>query len=68
MNVLNYFNGDGRAAASRPLVAPRPAVELDRQEAKIVAALAAIDADVVGLMEIENDSGPNSAIAQLTAA
>ncbi len=31
--------------------------EFDRQKAKIVAALAAIDADVVGLIEIENHPG-----------
>ena len=36
--------------------------EFVRQRAKIVAALVGIDADVVGLMEIENDSGPNSAV------
>ena len=28
--------------------------DLDRQQAKIVAAINALDADVVGLMEIEN--------------
>ena len=36
--------------------------------AKEVSALRAIDADVVGLMEIENDAGPNSALADLVAA
>ena len=44
------------------------ALELERQEAKIVSAITAIDADVVGLMEIENDGGPNGALAQLVAA
>jgi predicted extracellular nuclease len=49
-NVLNYFTTlDSRGATT--------AEELERQEAKIVAALAAIDADVFGLMEIENNGG-----------
>ena len=33
------------------------AEELTRQRDKIIAALAAIDADVVGLIEIENHPG-----------
>ncbi len=53
-NVLNYFTtldapnvpGDQRGANDPE--------EFERQEAKIVAALAAIDADVFGLIEIEN--------------
>lgn len=47
-NVLNYFNTlDERGADT--------AEEFTRQEAKIVSALTALDADVIGLMEIEND-------------
>lgn len=54
-NVLNYFTtldepgvpGDQRGA--------NDAEEFARQEAKIVSAIAAIDADVVGLIEIENN-------------
>ena len=64
-NVLNYFNGDGLGGGfptSRGALSP---FELERQSAKIVSALAAIDADVVGLMEIENDGGPNSALQEL---
>lgn len=65
-NVLNYFNGDGNGAG---FPTPRGAdsqVEFDRQSTKIVNAIAAIDADVVGLMEIENDGfGASSAIADL---
>lgn len=50
-NVLNYFTtltGPNARGANDP-------VEFERQEAKIVTALAAIDADVFGLIEIENN-------------
>ncbi|WP_116107440.1 ExeM/NucH family extracellular endonuclease [Lewinella sp. IMCC34191] len=47
-NVLNYFTTlDSRGANTES--------ELLRQEAKIVAALTELDADVVGLIEIENN-------------
>ena len=65
-NVLNYFTtldlpdtpGDQRGANS--------AEEFERQEAKIVAALDAIDADVFGLIEIENsdDDAPLDALVK----
>lgn len=46
--------------------------DLQRQQDKIVAAINALDADVVGLMEIENsaavDGVPDEALATLTAA
>jgi len=48
-NVLNYFTTLGSRGADTP-------EEFTRQRAKIVAALAAIDADVVGLIEIENNT------------
>ena len=47
-NVLNYFTTLGYRGAES-------AEEFDRQEAKIVSAIAEIDADVVGLIEIENN-------------
>ncbi|HWM16192.1 MAG TPA: ExeM/NucH family extracellular endonuclease [Microbacterium sp.] len=60
-NVLNYFTTltgpDARGA--------NDAVEFERQESKIVAALAEIDADVFGLIEIENNG---LALETLTAA
>ena len=52
-NVLNYFttltsqDADARGADT--------AAELERQQAKIVAAITEMDADVVGLIEIENN-------------
>lgn len=50
-NVLNYFvnfGGEARGAGNPE--------ELARQQAKIVAAVAELDADVVALQEIENSS------------
>jgi predicted extracellular nuclease/2',3'-cyclic-nucleotide 2'-phosphodiesterase (5'-nucleotidase family) len=49
-NVLNYFVTLGERGAET-------AEELEIQTSKLVAALAALDADVVGLVEIENDAG-----------
>ncbi|MEN8173591.1 MAG: hypothetical protein ABFS03_12025, partial [Chloroflexota bacterium] len=48
-NVLNYFTTFGSRGAD-------DAVEFTRQRTKIFAALAAMDADVVGLIEIENNN------------
>ncbi|HHJ06342.1 MAG TPA: ExeM/NucH family extracellular endonuclease, partial [Anaerolineae bacterium] len=54
-NVLNYFNGDGQGGG---FPTPRGAdtlVEFNRQRTKIITAILSIDADIIGLMEIEND-------------
>ncbi|WP_119395708.1 ExeM/NucH family extracellular endonuclease [Salinibius halmophilus] len=68
-NVLNYFNGDGLGAGFPTPRGASTEEELVRQQAKLVNAIAELNADVIGLMEIENDGfGPNSAIAQLTQA
>ncbi|GAA6168292.1 ExeM/NucH family extracellular endonuclease [Sessilibacter corallicola] len=73
-NVLNYFNGEvlenGEVtfdfAANR---GAESAEELALQEARIVDALITLDADVVGLIEVENDGfGEDSAIRQLVNA
>jgi predicted extracellular nuclease len=59
-NVLNYFT---TLADDGPVCGPQQdqdcrgandANELERQQEKIVAALAGLDADVVGLIELEN--------------
>ncbi|TCW83096.1 endonuclease [Burkholderia sp. SRS-46] len=69
-NVLNYFNGDGLGGgfddpANRGAKNYR---EFVRQDAKIVSALKALDADVIGLMEIQNNGyGELSAVRQLAA-
>jgi uncharacterized protein len=60
-NVENYFTttGTGRGAAN--------AAELTRQRAKIVAALEGLNADVIGLIELQK-AGGNVAAADLAAA
>ncbi|MEZ4615096.1 MAG: hypothetical protein R2867_06210 [Caldilineaceae bacterium] len=65
-NVLNYFNGDGVGGGFPTTRGAKSAAEFERQRAKIIAALRMLDADVVGLMEIENDGyGPTSALQDL---
>ncbi|WP_373529811.1 ExeM/NucH family extracellular endonuclease [Nostoc sp.] len=65
-NVLNYFNGDGLGDGFPTSRGADSLEEFERQSAKIVSAISALDADVVGLIEIENDGdGANSAIAEL---
>jgi predicted extracellular nuclease len=62
-NVLNYFQtldegpdicGPARDVECRGADDPE---ELQRQRAKIVSAIATLDADIVGLMEMENTPG-----------
>ncbi|MBS7458097.1 ExeM/NucH family extracellular endonuclease [Coralloluteibacterium stylophorae] len=69
LNVLNLFNGDGHGGG---FPTPRGAADAEayaRQQAKLVAVLAAMDADLVALMEIENDgSGADTALARFAAA
>lgn len=65
-NVLNYFNGDGQGRGFPTARGAATRSEFERQRAKIMAAISALDADVVGLMEIENDGfAPGSAIHDL---
>jgi len=74
MNVLNYFNTfsgctGGVSGAAMSCRGAESSTEFTRQQAKTVAALVAMDADVVGLVEIENDGyGDNSAIRNLVDA
>jgi predicted extracellular nuclease len=72
VNVLNYFTtiddaGDicGPSSNQNCRGADNPE-ELTRQRDKLVAALAGIDADVAGLVEIENDPD-NAALSDLVA-
>lgn len=70
-NVLNYFNGEVQSdgSVSFDYDANRGADNEEQfalQQARIVEALVAMDADVVTLVEIENDGfGTDSAINQL---
>jgi uncharacterized protein len=78
MNLLNYFNtfdglpdsvdncNLGVGGAATDCRGADTASEFDRQYPKTVAAMLALNADVIGVNEIENDGyGPNSAIAHL---
>lgn len=68
-NVLNFFNGDGMGGGFPTSRGADNGEELARQRDKLVAAIRALEADIVGLMEIENDGyGEHSAIAELAAA
>ena len=65
-NVLNYFNGDGVGGGFPTTRGADSAAEFTRQRDKIIAAMIAIDADVFGVIEIENDgNGSTSAIQDL---
>lgn len=72
-NVLNYFNTIGSTScttgiggASTDCRGADNVTELARQRDKLVAALTTMDADIVGLMEIENDGyGATSAVQDL---
>ncbi|MBU9616277.1 ExeM/NucH family extracellular endonuclease [Burkholderia multivorans] len=69
-NVLNYFNGNGLGGGfdDPNNRGAKTYQEFQRQEAKIVSALKALDADVIGLMEIQNNGyGELSAVRQLAA-
>ena len=76
MNLLNFFNTfdglpdnvdnctNGVGGAATDCRGADTQAEFDRQWPKTVAAILAMDADVVGVNEIENDGyGPDSAIA-----
>ncbi|BAX62460.1 ExeM/NucH family extracellular endonuclease [Burkholderia stabilis] len=69
-NVFNYFNGDGHgggfdAPSNR---GAKTHASFARQEAKIVAALRALRADVIGLMEIANNGHGNASAVRRLAA
>lgn len=68
-NVLNFFTGHGQAEAFPTRRGARNPTELQRQQEKLVAALLALDADIIGLLELENNGyADGSASATLLAA
>ena len=65
-NVLNYFNGDGQGGGFPTARGADTLSEFNRQRAKIINAILAMNADIIGIMEMENDGfGPDSAIQDL---
>ena len=70
-NVLNYFNDSvgGDASAAGQNRGTEDQFEFRLQREKIVNAITSMNADIVGLMEIENNGfGENSAIQDLVNA
>jgi predicted extracellular nuclease len=72
-NVLNYFttiDGNGPICGPNGDQGCRGAdsqFEFDRQEAKLVEAITALDADVLGIMEVENAADDTPIAALVTA-
>ncbi|HHF2997847.1 TPA: ExeM/NucH family extracellular endonuclease [Vibrio diabolicus] len=71
-NVLNYFTSVADSGHDNPTGQNRGATNLDEfliQQAKIVSAMNKMDADIIGLMEVENNGfGDGSAIQNLLDA
>ncbi len=67
VNLGGYFNGDGSGDFTGSLGASSIA-EFTRQRDKLIAALLALDADILGITDVENDPyGPAGALADLVA-
>ena len=65
-NVLNYFNGDGLGGGYPTSRGADNAEEFARQRDKIITAISSMNADIIGLLEMENDGfGEHSAIQDL---
>lgn len=65
-NVLNYFNGDGQGSGFPTSRGADSLDEFNRQRDKIINAILAMNADIIGIMEMENDGfGADSAIQDL---
>jgi uncharacterized protein len=67
-NVLNYFDGDGQGGGFPTARGAHTPSELARQTEKLVDAITRLDADVYGLIEIENDGGEFNATRTLVEA
>ncbi|QCO66605.1 ExeM/NucH family extracellular endonuclease [Luteimonas yindakuii] len=69
LNLENLFNGDGHGGGFPTPRGARTQAEFEVQLARHVATIHALDADIVALMELENDGdGADSAVAALVSA
>lgn len=55
-NVLNYFNGNGATGVFPTSRGADSLNEFNRQRSKVIAALTGLNADVIGLLEIQNNA------------
>lgn len=68
-NVLNLFNGDGAGGGFPTERGASTFAAYQRQQAKLVTVVQALQPDIAALMEIENDGfGAESALAQFVDA
>ncbi len=68
-NVLNFFTGAGNNPQFPTKRGASNQAELERQQAKMLATLTALDADVIGLLEVENNGeAKDSAIATIVSS
>ncbi len=66
VNVLNYFNGDGLGGGYPTTRGADNANEFVRQRDKTIQVMTKLNADIFGIMEMENDGyGTNSALQDL---
>jgi predicted extracellular nuclease len=69
INLLNFFNGNGRGRGFPTLRGASSLEELTRQREKLVAEITALSPDVAALMELENDGyGDRSSLVELVEA
>jgi hypothetical protein len=65
-NVLNFFNGDGAGGGFPTSRGADTYAEYQRQKAKMIAGILGLNADIMGLTEVENDGfGATSAIQDI---
>jgi hypothetical protein len=66
LNLLNYFNGDGRGGGFPGERGARSAEEFATQQSRLSAAVARLRPDLLAVQELENDGfGPDSAARSL---
>lgn len=63
-NLLNFFNGDGAGGGFPTARGARTLTAFRLQTRKILQAIIQLDADILGLQELENDGGGNRSAAQ----